>query len=198
MINVECPVAQTVLKSSVKKQMLPQLDSAADVHLSGERNLFVELQETADVINIGGINTAAKSLRSALKGVIRLRVVVEGEVKFVRIEDVYYVAELYGTVISQGVFTKKGMDVRVVGCQNGICGTTSVLKNGKVVLEAFQEANSTRTYIRMAPKTSDEAEVANQRGSNMVCSVAPKTEPIQESEFGKTIQLWLRSQRKQS
>ena len=132
---------------NVPSSVKVQLDSAADVHLSGVASLFTHKTALASPIEIKGVNDNSPTIVACEKGAIRLPIVLGGEQTTVVVRDVLYVPNYHGTILSQGTFTKQGLDVIALGCKGSAPGKVTILRDGRPCLQATQQPNSPRTYV---------------------------------------------------
>jgi hypothetical protein len=131
-------------------QFRVQLDSAADVHICGIRALYTGgMTELSAPLIITGVNKE-KHLTAHQSGTILLKVMVNGSTISQPFTNVMYVPEYDGVIISLGVLSQKGCDVRIEGCRDGERGRTCVYMNDELRLVGIQDANSPRTYLSLA------------------------------------------------
>ena len=162
-----------------------QLDSAADIHLSGIRESFIELSDLPETINIKGVNEDAPAMASKQAGIFVIPAVIDGKRTVVHLYDVKYVPTYQGTIISQGLLTQKGYDVITTGCKaaTGEPGRVDIKKDGSVVLQGTQCVGSPRTYINVHMPSS---KVLNST------IYATKTGSVCQSTDSETMDTWHR------
>jgi hypothetical protein len=143
-----------------------QLDSAADVHLSGVLSLFTNKTRLSTPVEIRGVNDSSPTIVAHEKGVIELQIMLAGEHKTAVVRDVLYVPSYHGTIISQGVLTREGFDVTAVGCKGNTPGKVTITRHGRLCLQGTQLANSPRTYVDLYMPTKTATVVDKQQESD--------------------------------
>ena len=161
-----------------------QLDSAADIHLSGDRSRFLSLQEMAPQ-EIYGVNEKKPALVATKQGAISFLATVNGKPKLRIVRDVKFVEGYPGTILSQGSLTKKGFSVVAEGCQGGRESNVLIFDNNKkLVLEGFQRPESTRTYIKLYGQTGELS--PEQKAKALLTETAEEAHPSISSGPGAT------------
>ena len=88
------------------------LDTGADVHCTWDRTLFIEYRPTNQMsiqFDIEGIS--GKDMEVAGIGIVILKAVIDGEVKPVRLSEVWHVPDMNDNLISFGTLNEKGCDM---------------------------------------------------------------------------------------
>ena len=180
-----CQLQLRVMRSKESKQekkqlnMVYQLDSAADIHVTGNEDLLDQVQDI-EPKSIGGFSTDAPKDICSKKGSVKIHVRVGNLLKKVNISDVHYLPSVKRNVmlISLGQLANIGVrhdgDSRQGPNERDL--THKLMKDGEVIMEGIQRKGSTRTYLRI---NEDKQRVCATRVENQVpIELIPNNKPI--------------------
>jgi hypothetical protein len=128
-----------------------QLDSGAQRHATGNRELLVKVRQVPEV-NFSGFKDSFKA-KSHEVGNMPLKVDLGGKPKTWEVENVYFVEGMPGTLLSAGVFARKGLKIDGDACVDGEAKVLThklvFKKTGRVAMEFVQKPNSTAMNRKM-------------------------------------------------